>query len=122
MLSYEVYKILHLAGIFSILVALSASIFHVMSGGTKATNHFRKKLAILHGVGLLVTLVAGFGMLARLGIMATPGWVITKMVIWLVLGMVTAILYRKAKLARPIFWLVLVLSILAAYMAIYKPM
>ena len=118
---YEVYKVLHITGIFTVLFAISAHIFHVLSGGTKATNQYRRKLAIMHGVGLLVTLVAGFGLLARLGIHSSPMWVSIKILIWVFLGAVSAIIYRQPKIAGAIWWTTLLLTFVAAYLAVYKP-
>jgi hypothetical protein len=75
---------------------------------------------ITHGVGLLLLVVAGFGMLARLGIYSPPGWVIGKIVIWLALGAFVALAYKKAQLAKK-FWLAVpVLVLISAVLAIYK--
>tara|TARA_B100001248_G_C27398870_1_gene468092 strand:+ start:2948 stop:3229 length:282 start_codon:yes stop_codon:yes gene_type:complete len=92
-----------------------------MSGGTKATNQFRKKLGILHGVGLLIALVAGFGLLARLQIFSTDMWIALKIAIWICFGLASALLYRKPKSAKAVFWLTIVLAVAAAFLAIYKP-
>jgi hypothetical protein len=75
---------------------------------------------ITHGVGLLLLVVAGFGMLAKLGIYSPPGWVIGKIVIWLALGAFVGIAYKKAQLAKKFWVAVPVLVLLSAVLAIYK--
>ena len=94
---------------------------HVISGGTRDYAG-RKWSAMFHGIGLLVTLVAGFGLLAKLGYMAAlPGWAVAKLVIWLILGGLPALIYRKPKLAK-LFWvLILAFAGTAAWLATTKP-
>jgi hypothetical protein len=119
----EFYKVLHIVGLVMIAVALGGSALHAMNGGTRASNTARGLLAGTHGLGLLVMIVAGFGMLAKLGMMSggMPGWVIGKLVIWLVLGALLGILPRAPQLARPIFVSLPILAGIAAWLAIYKP-
>jgi len=119
-MSYETYKILHIFGLSLVLVSLGGIILHVINGGTKGSNTFRKGAMITHGVGLLVLLVAGFGMLARLGIHALPGWVIGKLVIWLLLGAMVAFAYKSQALAKKLWLAVPALVVVASYLAIYK--
>ena len=65
MINYQVYKLVHLFGIFLTLISLGGMYLHAMNGGTKETNASRKLSAIGHGVGLFLVLLGGFGMLAR---------------------------------------------------------
>jgi hypothetical protein len=117
----EFYRTLHLIGIFTVILSLGGMCLHVISGGTR--NYGGRKLAAMtHGIGLLVVLVAGFGLLAKLGYMrAIPGWAIAKVVIWLILGVMPALIYRKPNLAKTFWVLILVFGALNAYLAIYKP-
>jgi hypothetical protein len=120
MISYEIYKWLHIAGILMVFLAFGGAIFkEPLQVG--ATDPARKILSILHGLGLLFILVAGFGMLARLGLTSeTPTWVWAKLVIWLTLGGWIALALRK-KLPR--FLLIfgaLGLGALAAALALWK--
>jgi hypothetical protein len=119
-MSYQVYKILHLLGLTLVVLSLGGIIVHAINGGTKATNAFRKGAVITHGVGLLLLLVAGFGMLARLGIHSFPGWVVGKVVIWLALGAFVAFGYKQ-HLAKKLWFAVPVLVVVAATLAITKP-
>lgn len=122
MIPYHVYKIVHFVGIFMVLMSLAALTMHVINGGTKQ-HSFRKQLAITHGVGMLVSLIGGFGLLARLGLghNGLPGWIIAKLAIWFVLGGLTGVVIRKAQWAKPMWILMLVLAGGAAYFANYKP-
>lgn len=124
MISYQAYRVLHLLGIFLTLAALAGLALAAANGATKQSNTARKLISIGHGAGLLIVLVAGFGLLARLGAMhgiAFPGWVWAKLVIWLLVGALAAVPYRRPHLARSVFLAVPLLGTVAAWLAIYKP-
>ena len=120
---YEAYKVLHLLGILLLFVALGGVALHAWNGGTKHDNQGRKAAAAMHGLGLFLILLAGFGMLARLGIMqgGLPGWVWAKLVLWLLVGGLFLMPYRRPGSAKPVFLLLPLLGALAAVLAIYKP-
>jgi hypothetical protein len=66
--------------------------------------------------------VAGFGLLARVGISwPWPGWVFVKLIIWLVLGGVTGLIYKLGPTGKGLWYVVILLGVIAAYMAIFKP-
>lgn len=123
-MSYEFYVVMHVTGIILTFVALGGSALHSINGGTRETNRGRGLIAALHGVGLVLVFVAGFGLMARTGMMHGSGWplwLILKLVIWLALGASVVLLNRMAGSGR---WLILVLpllGVLAAYMAKFKP-
>jgi hypothetical protein len=119
-MSYEIYKILHLLGLSLVVLSLGGIILHVINGGSKESNGFRKGAMITHGVGLLLLLVAGFGMLARIGIHSVPPWVGGKLVIWLLLGAFAAVVYKKPAIAKKLWIAVPCLVVVAAALAIYK--
>ena len=121
MISVAVYKNIHLIGVFMVLMALGGLLVHRINGGTQ-DHAWRKPVAMTHGVGLLLILLGGFGMLARLGIFwPWPGWVTVKVIIWIVLGALVGIIFRKPTLAKPLWWITIALAGLAAYFAVYKP-
>jgi hypothetical protein len=122
MFSYEFYKVLHLIGIFMVLTSVSSLTLHVIGGGTKINTPFRKALMAVHGSGVLITLVAGFGLLARLGMMNMPGWVIVKLIIWFYFAIATVFLYRTPKYAKGFWFKIIILAGISAYFAIYKPL
>lgn len=119
---YYVYKIMHLVGILMLFLGYGGVILYSINGGTKATNAWRKPVAITHGIGLVLALVGGFGLLAKIGISwPWPGWVIVKMVIWLLLAALVGVATRSAATGKGLWWLLLLLGALAAYMAGVKP-
>jgi hypothetical protein len=120
-MSYNVYKLLHLLGGAMVFVSLGGIAVHAIGGGGKESNPARKPLAILHGIGLALLIIAGFGMLARLGLSMSAGWIWTKVVIWVVLGAASTLPYRSEQLARTLLVLLPILGLLAGYLAIYKP-
>ena len=122
MLSYEIYKLFHLFGIIMLFVSVGGVMLYALNGGTKADNTWRKTAAITHGIGLVFVLVAGFGLLARVGISwPWPGWVFVKLIIWLVLGGVTGLIYKLGSRGKGLWYVVILLGVIAAYMAIFKP-
>ena len=123
MFSYEAYKVLHLLAVMLLFVTFGGLAIYVAAGGTRAANPHRKLIAALHGTATFLILLAGFGLLARLGMVrgGFPLWVWLKLGIWLVLGFAVVLPYRRPALARPLFLLYPVLGALAAWAAIYKP-
>jgi len=104
------YKVLHLAGVIALFLSL---------GALAASRGSLKPAAIGMGVSLLVILVAGFGMIAKYQY-GFPGWVIAKLVIWVLLGCSLSV-FKRGLLPRPAaVALVLVLGIAAAYLGLVK--
>lgn len=123
MISLLVYKFFHLTGIMMVFLALGGAMVHAINGGAKTTNQWRKAVGITHGIGIVLILVSGFGMLARLDIpWPWPAWIIVKMLIWLVIGILTAFIYRLGTSGKSLWYTTILLGILAALMALFKPM
>jgi uncharacterized membrane protein SirB2 len=118
----EFYRIVHFVGIMLVFMSLGGLCLHVMNSGDKESNKFRKIVAITHGVGLVLILVAGFGMLAKYKMpFMESAWIWPKLLVWFILGGFTVILYR-APAAAKFLWAVLpVLGLVAAFFAVYKP-
>jgi hypothetical protein len=76
-----------------------------------------------HGIGLFLVLLGGFGMLARLELVSggLPGWVWAKLAIWLTLGGLMVLPYRRPQFARAVFLAVPTLGLIAALLALTKP-
>ena len=121
-MSIEFYKVMHLIGIMMVFMSLGAVSLHVVNAGTKDSNTFGKGVAITHGVGLTLILVAGFGLLAKHGwsLMASA-WVWPKLLIWFIFGGVTVILYRQPASGKILWFVLPLLGLVAAYLAIVKP-
>lgn len=122
-MSYETYKAIHLLGILLLFTALGGSAMLALRGGDDAqVRPYRKMLAATHGVALLVVFVAGFGLMARLGIMTGwPLWIWVKLGVWLALGAVVVIIRRKPELGRAWYVVLPLIGSIAAYVAITKP-
>ncbi|MDR3608046.1 MAG: hypothetical protein P4M08_11780 [Oligoflexia bacterium] len=122
MLSFEAYKVLHIVGaLMAVSGLIAVSMFSWVNSGANAAHPARKLAAATHGFGLLIILIAGFGMLARLQIPTNQPWIAGKLGIWLVLGGMVALARRMPKRA-PLIWLAtFILAGLAAALAIYKP-
>lgn len=118
---YEFYKVLHFLG----LILTLSGLIGLMASFLITSSELPKKLRVLwmsmHGTGLLIILVSGFGLAARLGLVGgLPTWVKAKIGVWVVVGLIV-VMIRKMKLQIKI-WLPLVLALftLAAYLAVNK--
>lgn len=117
-----VYKIIHLTGIAMTLMALGGVMVYTIAGGAKADLNWRKGVAISHGLGMFLVLLGGFGMLARMGIhWPWPGYIFVKFGVWLLFGGLLAVIYKKPGANKGLWVLTLLLFVLAAYMALFKP-
>lgn len=122
-MSYQLYNLLHLIGVILVFLALGGTIVHVINGGTKDSNKWRKPLAIIHGIAMLIILVAGFGLMARIGVDhgALPGWIWGKLGIWVLLAVAIALPYRMPQWAKPLALIIPILGVIATWLAIYTP-
>lgn len=123
MISHDAYWYMHIFGIALVVLAVGGVALHAMSGGTKETSGGRALAAASHGVGLLLVLTAGFGMLARLGIVqgGLPGWIWAKLAVWGIIGGLFMVPYRKPGLAKPVWFAAALLVLCAGWLAHAKP-
>ena len=116
MISYEIYKILHIMAAFFMLAGLGVSLLH---------PNPPKFIKIQSGVASLVLFVAGMGLLARIGIAhgaGFPGWALAKMFFWVLLAVGAPLAAKRMKKGRAtLFYVFLFIAILAAVFAILKP-
>lgn len=118
-MNIETYKLLHLLGIVLVFQGIGAA---VALSRAEAGAPWRRASVVGHGIGLVLILVAGFGMLAKLGFMtAMPGWVFVKIAVWLTLGALPFVLKKNPGLARWVWGGAVGLAVLAASMALFKP-
>ena len=123
-MSYTTYKLIHLLGLFALMVALAGMAAHAASGQAKEENKSYKNLLLLHGLGALLALTGGFGLMARLDMASAgllPGWIWAKLILWLFLGGLVALPYRKPSIAGPLLFLLPLVGFLGAVLANYKP-
>lgn len=112
------YHVIHLTGIFMIFLAYGGLI--VRSLLQSDNKDIRRLGAITSGLGLVLSLVGGFGLLARMGY-GWPGWALAKMAIWVILAALIVAINRKPKLAQSLWWVTLVLGVLAVIMVYVRP-
>jgi hypothetical protein len=123
MIPQAVYWYMHIFGIGLLLLAIGGVSLHAMSGGTKETSGGRRLTAASHGIGLLLVLIAGFGMLAHLDVMegGLPGWIWAKLTVWAIIGGLFMVPYRKPGLAGPVWLATALLVLCAAWLAHSRP-
>lgn len=124
MLPYAFYKLVHVLGIALTLTALGGMTVHALNGGMKAENAARKLLIGMHGFGVFLILLGGFGLLARIGFAHGSGfplWLWVKLGLWTVFAVAAALPYRMRTATRPMLLVLPLLAMAAAAMAVYKP-
>ena len=123
MFSHQVYNVVHIVGIVTLMAALGGAALLAMVDAQRNHPGARRLVAAFHGIGAFVVLLGGFGMLARLGIAGEgfPPWLWVKLLIWGVLALALFVLFRRPNTARTVLIALPILGGLAAYMAIYKP-
>ena len=123
-MSYAIYKLIHLLGIFALMVALAGMAAHAASGHAKAENRNYRMLLAFHGAGALLALVGGFGLLARINLESggmLQGWILAKLALWLLLGGLVSLPYRKSDSARVVLLILPLIGLVGAVLANYKP-
>ncbi len=123
MLSQDMYWYLHILGVGLLILSVGGVTLHAMSGGTKQNSGGNALAAASHGIGLVLIIVAGFGMLAKMELMAggPPAWVWAKMLIWLTIGGLFVLPYRKPDMSKLVWFLTVGLMLAAAFLAHSKP-
>jgi len=111
-MSLQFYHFLHLIGLILVFIGI----------GGMLSSEGAKKAMMWHGIGLLISIVSGFGMLAKLGIMGTmPVWAWIKIGLWLVLGFLPVLAKRRV-IATPLVVLIAAITgAVLAYLGYFKP-
>jgi hypothetical protein len=121
MIPFQVYKLIHLVGLLMLFLSVGGLILYTIHGGDRK-QPWRKVLLATHGTGIILALVGGFGLLARIGVFwPWPGWVAIKVGIWVIFAAVPAIIARNPSSATVFWWSAVVLGAIAAYLAGSKP-
>ena len=107
------YKTLHLVGIMGFF----ASVGGMFASGSNSAS--RKPLAMLHGISLLILIVAGFGAVSKGGFHFSDGWVQAKIGI-LVLAILLLPAAKRRWLAPGVVLMVgLILGAVAACLGVH---
>lgn len=118
---YELYKVIHLLGLFLLISGLITA-FTLTSNGHALAGKVKTFAFALHGLGLVLILVSGFGLLARLGLAREmPVWAYIKLGVWGVFALYISVIKRKGQIGWPLYVSMLSVFLVAAYLAVYKP-
>jgi hypothetical protein len=109
-----IYQILHVTGIIMLFMGYGALLARSLANSDNIS--VRKLGSMTSGIGLLLILIAGFGMISKLGHSFTAPWLIVKMMIWLALGAIIVLINRKPDLAKTLWWSIIGLGSIAAVM------
>lgn len=115
-MSYQVYQILHILGILMVFLGYGALLGRALA---ESDNPRLKKMgSITSGIGLVLILVAGFGLIAKLGHGYGELWIWIKLAVWLALGGLIVAINRKPCCASKLWWILLALGTIAV-VAVY---
>ena len=110
----NIYQVLHIIGIAMVFLGYGALLARSMAAPDNVP--VRKLGSITSGIGLLLILVAGFGLISKLGHSFTDAWILVKFAVWLALGGLVVLINRKPQLAVMLWWLLIALGAIAAIM------
>ena len=110
----NIYQVLHIVGIAMLFLGYGALL--ARSVAAPGNVSVRKLGSITSGIGLVLILVAGFGLISKLGYSFSAPWLIVKMLIWLLLGGLIVLINRKPQLAVLLWWLLIALGAVASAM------
>ena len=111
MTKLEIYRLLHFAGVFTLLFSF---------GSLFIGKNYNKGAAMAHGVALILILVSGFGMQATMHL-GFPVWLIIKLVIWIIFGGFI-VLAKKGIISGFVAWIIiLTLALCSVYLAQTHP-
>lgn len=117
-MDYSFYKITHFIGIFMMLTSMGGLIF--FSGAGSKNDSWGKMAFATNGIGMLVALIGGFGVIAKLGL-GFPGWILAKIAIWFVFALLVMAVRRTPYRSSLYWWGSIVLASVAAYLGHLKP-
>ena len=121
MISYQIYKLVHLVGVLTVFLSLGGLLLYAVDGSDRK-HPWRKRLFISHGIGIFLAVLGGFGMLARMDILwPWPGWVASKLAIWVTFAALPTLITRTPSWAKSLWWIIVALGGSAAYLAGQKP-
>lgn len=110
------YHILHLVAVMILFAGTGTA----LAAADNVTS--RKCGAILRGIALLLLLVTGFGLLAKLNLMkSVPLWAWLKVVIWIIAAVLPVFVKRKMIAGTFAVTIALVLGAVAACLGYLKP-
>lgn len=119
-MSIETYKFIHIATIILVFTSMGSLVAQAHLGETQKKSPIYKLNMLVHGIGLLLLLVSGFGLLHKMGIPTVSTWAVVKLAIWLTLGL-SPLIVRKVSVAKVNFAFLSLLTLIAVYFGVFKP-
>lgn len=117
---YEFYKIFHFIGLITGICAVSALIYRTWAEGTSPVKG-KRPIMIAHGIAVVLMLISGFGLLARLGIIGSwPFWVWIKIAGLAFLILAPTLVLRVPATRKHMWWIFPVVLFFVAYSVVYK--
>ncbi|MDP6112642.1 MAG: hypothetical protein QGF00_22505 [Planctomycetota bacterium] len=116
----EVYRFLHLAGVLVVFLCTGGLVIPTMMGPSENDRGGRRLATVCLGIAMFIVLVTGFGLIARLQY-GFQGWVIAKMIIWFLIGWLLIFIRRRPRLGKQVWFVMIALAAVAAYIAGFKP-
>ena len=105
-----IYKIIHFIGLFVLFLGIGS----LIATDPRKPASLRRP-AMVHGIGLFLILVSGFGLVAKLNT-GFPIWMIVKILILLLFGAMIVVIKRRLIPTPAIYILAIVLGGIAAYL------
>lgn len=110
-----IYKFIHLAGVMGLFTVIGTLI-------AARKDNWAKSTSMLHGISLLLVLLGGFGLVAKLyGNDFSQGWIIAKLIIWVLFGALLPLAKKQVLPSSTLITASLILGTIAAYLGIFKP-
>jgi len=118
-MTLQTYHFLHLIGLIFVFIGF----------GGLLSSEGAKKAMMWHGIGLLISLVSGFGMIAKYAKLLPPDapsyytqpWVLIKFALWLVLGFLPVLAKRRVLAAPLVVLIAAVIGGVLGYIGYFKP-
>ena len=117
-MSYEFYKVLHVFAAVMLFTSLGTLAVTIR----ESSGRLRRLARISHGIALALLFVAGFGLMARLGMFGSiPVWAWIKIGLWLVLTLIVVPLRRKPAWVTALWLSIPIIGGIAVWLAVQKP-
>lgn len=118
-MSLPFYHYLHVIGLILVFIGF----------GGLFSSEGAKKAMMWHGIGMLISIITGFGMLAKMSkglpegtpALYTQHWVIVKIALWLVLGFLPVLAKRRVIAAPLVVLIAAIAGAALAYLGYFKP-
>lgn len=118
-MTLQTYHFLHLIGLIFVFIGF----------GGLLSSEGAKKAMMWHGIGLVISLVSGFGMVAKYAKLLPPDapsyytqpWVLIKFALWLVLGFLPVLAKRRVLAAPLVVLIAAVIGGVLGYIGYFKP-